>query len=213
MAQAKYSTKNPIATYLVNNFFAALQQMLQSAMRDMETCNTYLEIGCGEGELFRRLEQDIKDNFDTITGLDIDMEALQDAKSSIAWADFHCCSIYDAISCVQSADLLICCEVLEHLQKPMDALDVLAKLCRGYMITSVPREPIWCMLNMFRGKYIRDFGNTPGHLNHWNSRSFRKFLSPRFTIIKELRPLPWIMFLTRPISYSSLDRDPKSKLL
>lgn len=199
MPQAKYSTKNPISTYLVNNFFAALQQMLLIAIHDMEKCNSYLEIGCGEGEVFKRLEQNIKNEFALITGLDIDREALQDAKSSIAWADFHGCSIYDATDYVQSADVLVCCEVLEHLEKPTDGLDILAKLCKGYMITSVPREPIWRMLNMSRGKYIRDFGNTPGHINHWNSRSFRKFLSPKFTIIKELRPLPWIMFLTKPI--------------
>ena len=43
---------------------------------------------------------------------------------------------------------------------------------RGYLLVCVPREPLWRGLNMARGAYLKDLGNTPGHLNHWSKRSF-----------------------------------------
>jgi hypothetical protein len=30
----------------------------------------------------------------------------------------------------------------------------------------VPREPIWRIGNMARGRYLGDLGNTPGHIQH-----------------------------------------------
>lgn len=171
---------------------------MRIAVNELDDPHTYLEIGCGEGELFRRLHGDIKTNFAEILGCDIDNEALTHAKSSVPWANFSLVSIYDVATHFQAVDMLVCCEVLEHLEDPVQALDVLGKLCKGTLIVSVPREPLWRILNMSRGKYIKDFGNTPGHLNHWSSGDFRKLLSTRFDVIKELRPLPWIMFVLKP---------------
>ena len=41
-----------------------------------------------------------------------------------------------------------------------------------------PREPLWRGLNIARGAYLKDLGNTPGHLNHWSKRGFVALLSP-----------------------------------
>ena len=38
----------------------------------------------------------------------------------------------------------------------------------------MPREPLWRGLNMARGAYLKDLGNTPGHVNHWSKRSFHR---------------------------------------
>ena len=40
-----------------------------------------------------------------------------------------------------SAELVVCCEVLEHLEHPEAALATLASLARPWLIASVPREP------------------------------------------------------------------------
>jgi hypothetical protein len=94
-----------------------------------------------------------------------------------------------------SAQLVLCCEVLEHLDDPKRALDVLAELARPWLIASVPREPLWRALNLARLSYVRDLGNTPGHLSHWSKRGFVRFLSRRFEVIEVLSPLPWTMAL------------------
>ena len=54
----------------------------------------------------------------------------------------------------------------------------MARVASRWLLVSVPREPLWRGLNMARGAYLRDLGNTPGHLNHWSKRAFVSLLSP-----------------------------------
>ena len=42
------------------------------------------------------------------------------------------------------------------------------------------------MVNLARGAYVRDWGNTPGHLNHYSRRSFLALLSRRFDVVAVL---------------------------
>lgn len=56
------------------------------------------------------------------------------------------------------------------------------------------------LLNMARGKYIGDFGNTPGHIQHWGKKHFVKFVSGQFEVVETRSPLPWTMLLCRPRS-------------
>ena len=52
-------------------------------------------------------------------------------------------------------------------------------------------------LNLVRGAYWRDLGNTPGHVNHWSKRGFVSLLS-RIGAVEEARsPFPWTMLLVR----------------
>jgi hypothetical protein len=62
----------------------------------------------------------------------------------------------------------------------------------------VPNEPLWRVLNFSRGKYLADWGNTPGHLNHWSPGAFRAFLEKELIIEDMRRPLPWTVVLARP---------------
>jgi 2-polyprenyl-3-methyl-5-hydroxy-6-metoxy-1,4-benzoquinol methylase len=97
------------------------------------------------------------------------------------------------------AELVVCCEVLEHLTDPDRALEVLATLADPWLIASVPREPLWRALNMARLSYLRELGNTPGHLNHWSKSAFIDLLRPRFEVLEVRSPLPWTMALCRVI--------------
>ena len=55
---------------------------------------------------------------------------------------------------------------------PEATLAEMARVARRHLLVSVPREPLWRGLNMARGAYLRDLGNTPGHVNHWSKRAF-----------------------------------------
>ncbi|HZJ28201.1 MAG TPA: methyltransferase type 11, partial [Acidimicrobiia bacterium] len=57
----------------------------------------------------------------------------------------------------------------------------------------VPREPLWRVANMARGKYWRDLGNTPGHIQHWGRRSFAARVACHFDIVSVASPPPWTM--------------------
>ncbi len=63
----------------------------------------------------------------------------------------------------------------------------------GTLVASVPFEPIWRAGNMARRRYVGDWGNTPGHVNHWTRWGFRRFVQTRFAVTDVRSPLPWTM--------------------
>lgn len=87
--------------------------------------------------------------------------------------------------------------MLEHLPDPGAGLDKIAELARPWALISVPREPLWLALNLARGAYVSDLGNTPGHLNHFSKRGFRRFLESRLDVVELRSPVPWSMALCR----------------
>lgn len=190
----KYATKNPIARYLMDGFLESVSTLVGSVRAD-----TVHEVGCGEGNLSIFLAKRYPQI--RFRGSDFSKQVVDLARANAARErlpiDFRANSLYDLTSAADSADLIICCEVLEHLEEPERALGIVTKLARKNLILSVPREPIWRVLNMARGKYLKDVGNTPGHLQHWSRRSFLRLVSGYADVVKVLTPLPWTMVLCR----------------
>jgi hypothetical protein len=73
----------------------------------------------------------------------------------------------------------------------------MARVASRWILVSVPREPLWRGLNIARGAYLRELGNTPGHLNHWSKRSFAKLVGRHGEIVELRSPPPWTMALVR----------------
>jgi 2-polyprenyl-3-methyl-5-hydroxy-6-metoxy-1,4-benzoquinol methylase len=94
-------------------------------------------------------------------------------------------------------ELACAIEVLEHVPDPEHTVAEMARCAECHLLVSVPREPLWRMLNMARGAYIPQLGNTPGHLNHWSKRSFAKLLSQHGEVVELRSPFPWTMLLVR----------------
>ena len=80
---------------------------------------------------------------------------------------------------------------------PEQTLAEMARVTREHLLVSVPREPLWRALNLARGAYVRDLGNTPGHVNHWSRRSFLRLLSRHGEVVEARSPFPWTMVLVR----------------
>jgi SAM-dependent methyltransferase len=189
----KYETKNPIARYLVDGFLRTFDSMIPGA-----SALKILEIGCGEGTLAKRLSEMGHD----VTAFDIEPDIIAQAISIHAGDKLHFSvgSIYDIpADSLSNYDLVICCEVFEHLPDPVAARDILYKSGAKKLMISVPREPLWRALNMVRLKYLPQLGNTPGHLNHWSRRRFIAFMQAKFRVNRVENPLPWtFVLLTRP---------------
>ena len=94
-------------------------------------------------------------------------------------------------------DVASAIEVLEHVPDPEHTVAEMARVASGWLLVSVPREPLWRGLNMARGAYMKDLGNTPGHLNHWSKRSFVALLSRHGAVVQARTPFPWTMLLVR----------------
>jgi 2-polyprenyl-3-methyl-5-hydroxy-6-metoxy-1,4-benzoquinol methylase len=188
----KYTTRNPLARRLVDGFMAALADLAErSGARQVH------EVGCGEGFLSTMLAQ----NGLAVRGTDISASAVALARQRAAALGlpltFRVADLHDLALQDDGAELVVCCEVLEHLADPARALALLARLAQPHLIVSVPREPLWRILNLARGRYWAALGNTPGHLQHWSARRFLALLHD-YVEVREVRtPLPWTMALCR----------------
>jgi SAM-dependent methyltransferase len=155
------------------------------------------EVGCGEGELLLRLAR----RGVRARGSDISEDVIDEARrrASAARLDvaFRVAPIEALDPREDSAELILCCEVMEHVGDPCAALEIVAGLASPWAIVSVPREPLWRVLNLGRLKYVRELGNTPGHLQHWSRTSFVRFLEQRLEVVAVRSPMPWTMALCR----------------
>jgi 2-polyprenyl-3-methyl-5-hydroxy-6-metoxy-1,4-benzoquinol methylase len=191
-AYDKYGSSNPIVKRIMAGFESAVSQLVEKAAP-----TSIHEIGCGEGYwVLRWLEQGF-----VVRGCDFSEQAIALARENATDSNlpptlFEVRSIYDLEQGRDSADLVVCCEVLEHIKDPEAGLQALHRVAEGYLILSVPREPLWCALNLARGKYIAAWGNTPGHIQHWSKDSFIRLVSKYFDVIEVKPPLPSTMLLT-----------------
>jgi ubiquinone/menaquinone biosynthesis C-methylase UbiE len=186
----KYQKSGAIGLSLLRNFFKTIKSLMP------DNLTSVAEIGCGAGHSTEVLRGFLSQNI-SFTASDVEPELVELAKGRNANVNFLTESIYSLEHPDNSFDLVFCLEVLEHLEKPRDALKELARITKKYVIISVPREPLWRVLNMLRGAYWGTLGNTPGHINHWSKHSLEKFISQEFDIIKTSSSIPWTIVLAK----------------
>jgi len=186
----KYESKNPLAQYLLGQFDNSIAECIKIAQP-----KTVLEVGCGEGHVTDIL---LKNSEASIEAMDISQTIVDIAQAEInsPRVNFHQFNIYDLAE-KPAADLVVCCEVLEHLETPEIGLLRLAEKAAPYAIISVPREPIWRILNFVRGAHLKSFGNSPGHIQHWSQAGFIQFVEQQFEIVAVKSPLPWTILLVK----------------
>jgi ubiquinone/menaquinone biosynthesis C-methylase UbiE len=182
----KYTASNPAIRWLTMRWVARLESVLD-AVAAVDGGDHALEVGCGEGVIAEKLARRWK----RVAALD-----LPDAGLRAEWrrrpgpdylhADGHRLPFADG-----RFDLVVAAEVLEHLPDPERGLAEMARVSARHLVLSVPREPIFRSCNLLAGRYVRDLGNTPGHLNHWSTRSFVRFVGTVGRVRQVTTPFPW----------------------
>jgi ubiquinone/menaquinone biosynthesis C-methylase UbiE len=188
----KYGSTNPLVRRLMAGFEGTLAELFARAAPE-----SVLDVGCGEGVLTYQWAQQLGER--RIVGIDLD-----DAKLRAEWATRRRPNLeYLAMAAEQlpfapnEFDLASAIEVLEHVPDPQHTVAEMARVARRHLLVSVPREPLWRALNVARGAYLKQLGNTPGHVNHWSKRSFVKLLAQHGEVIEKRSPFPWTMLLVR----------------
>jgi ubiquinone/menaquinone biosynthesis C-methylase UbiE len=188
----KYGSQNPLVRRLMAGFERTLDLLLSRAAPD-----SLLDVGCGEGVL---TEQWAK-RLDTARIVGVD---LADPKLQAEWdarrrenLEFRVTAGRELPFEAREFDLVAAIEALEHIPDPGLMVSEMARVARRHLLVSVPREPLWRILNVARGAYVRELGNTPGHINHWSKRSLMRLLGEYGEVVEARSPFPWTMLLVR----------------
>jgi 2-polyprenyl-3-methyl-5-hydroxy-6-metoxy-1,4-benzoquinol methylase len=155
---------------------------------------TVLDVGCGEGVVTERIAASTGA---TTVGVDLGTDDLRAEwrRREGGSLSFRPASAYDLPFEDGSFDLVCALEVLEHLERPRDALAELARVSRGAVLVSVPREPLWRISHLLAFQDVRSLGNTPGHVNHWSSHAFEELVAGYGRVTRVQKPFPWTVVL------------------
>ncbi|HKE99878.1 MAG TPA: class I SAM-dependent methyltransferase [Actinomycetes bacterium] len=186
----KYTARNPAIRYLTERWVARLEGFLDRVAAEASTgTRRALEVGCGEGVIAQKLHH----RFDEVVGLDLPDAGLRSEWRSRPGPAYLHASAHELPFADDQFDVVVSVEVLEHLTDPAEGLREMARVGTGHLVVSVPREPVFRTCNLVTGRYVRDLGNTPGHLNHWSRRSFVSFVADvAGADVREVSsPFPW----------------------
>jgi 2-polyprenyl-3-methyl-5-hydroxy-6-metoxy-1,4-benzoquinol methylase len=188
----KYGSENPVVRRLMASFERTLDELMAQARPQ-----SLLDVGCGEGVLVHRWALEMPQT--RLVGIDLEEESIQAgwAEREAPNLEYRTMPAEDLPFAENEFELASAIEVLEHVPDPEHTVAEMARCASRHLLVSVPREPLWRMLNMARGAYLAELGNTPGHLNHWSKRSFTKMLARHGEVVEARSPFPWTMLLVR----------------
>lgn len=186
----KYGSANPVVRRLMSGFERTLDELFAEAAP-----RSVLDVGCGEGVLVQRWARRLGDG--RVVGIDLEEESIQ-----AGWAAHQAPNLeYRVMEAANlpfadgEFDLASAVEVLEHVPDPEHTVAEMARCAQRHLLVSVPREPLWRMLNLARGAYWPALGNTPGHVNHWSRGAFVELLGRHGEVSEVRSPFPWTMLL------------------
>jgi 2-polyprenyl-3-methyl-5-hydroxy-6-metoxy-1,4-benzoquinol methylase len=188
--QTKYLKKNPLRRYLIGQYLRSVEVLATQAAPA-----SILDVGCGEGFVVKHLRETVAPP--RLDGLDIDRPVLDVARFQNRSSGFARASVFELPFPADSYDLVLCNEVLEHLEAPERALGELARVSRGHLILSVPREPHYRLANMAAGANWPRWGDDADHCQRWTRGQFHAMARRHFSVVDTRDPFPWVMVLCR----------------
>lgn len=187
-SQQKYTSRHPLRRFLVGYFLAKIFAEIEKKKHQ-----SILDIGCGEGQadkFFLRRNPLLK-----IIGVDVDSKSLEKAKVNCPQMTTKKADIYQLPFSADFFDLVLCIEVLEHLEDPSKALEEIKRVGRSQAIISVPNEPLFSLVSFLSGKYLKNLGRHPDHIQFWSERKFEELLKKYFSRAKVETAFPWLIGL------------------
>lgn len=181
----KFQTSNPVVRRLFDRFFDRVSAEIEASHP-----TRVLDAGCGEGETIERLGPILPK---PVQGVDLNPESVEFASARLPEHHFEVGDLTALRFEDSSFDLVLCLEVLEHIPEPGAALAEIARVSSSEIVLSVPHEPWFRLGSLARGNYLSGWGNHPEHVNHWNPRSFRRFLEPVVDVVEVRTSLPWVI--------------------
>lgn len=181
----KFQTRNPVVRRLIDRFHARLREIVAPLRPE-----SVLDAGCGEGETIARLAGLLPAR---VAAVDVSPEAVEFTARRFPAVEVARESVLELPFEDGAFELVLCLEVLEHLDDPRAAIAELGRVSSRDVVVSVPHEPWFRLGSMLRGKYLRDFGNHPEHVNHFNKGSLATLLEPVVELSEIRVVFPWLI--------------------
>jgi SAM-dependent methyltransferase len=135
-----------------------------------------LDFGCGNGALAYWMH--CHGFGSQIVGVDVSVTAVQFAQRQFArpGLSFHALSTTDGLTGLGVFDVTIASHVLEHLEKPEEALVEMASLTE-WLVLEVPLENCWVPRLNAALRSRHPATNPVGHVQFWTRESFRALVA------------------------------------
>jgi len=186
----KYGTSNPAAQMIVRRF----RSRIDGIIRDTAPASM-LDVGCGEGVLTEAAAGLLPRA--RVVGVDLPDPGLRAEWGRRAGPSFVEGSVYELPFGDGEFELVSALEVLEHLERPAEAVRELARVSGRWLLVSVPLEPLWRVANVLTGRYVASGGNTPGHVQHFSRSAVTELIGSVARVVSASGPLPWTIVLAR----------------
>lgn len=191
--ERKYNTTNPVVRRLIARLCDTVTDRLST------TSGTIADIGSGEGLALRRVLSGLKSPHRQALAVEYRFDKLARAADRNPTVGATVGDIGALPFADHSIPVVLCMEVLEHLDKPQRAAAELARVTGNALIVTVPYEPYFRLGNLARGKNIRHFGNDAEHIQQFNRASLASLLNPYFETVAVATCFPWLVATcTRP---------------
>ena len=188
----KHTHRNPIQRFLLWNFFRNFLNLTKA-----KKVESILDVGCGEGFTLNRLKE--KGIGKNLEGVEYSKAAIELGHKMYPDIKIKQGNIYKLPYKDNTFDLVLCTEVLEHLDDPQKGLKELVRVSKKYLVISVPNEPFFMFAQMVRGRNWSRLGNDIEHINHWTMFGFPQFVKKnagsKVQILAKRFPFAWTMLL------------------
>ena len=162
-----------------DNFAILMQERGAFLKRHIGTDKVILDIGCRDGQLTSTYLEG-----NTVTGVDIDKDALARATERLGITTIHADLNEDWNFITTQYDVVVACEFLEHIYFPAIVLQKINAALKpgGRIVGTVPQA--YSMQSRFKFLLGRKQG-TPledqTHINHFSHQEFKALLEAQFT--------------------------------
>lgn len=147
-----------------------------------------IDLGCGEGVTLQKLVQRFP--WRDITGIDLIEENLAICLEHGLPARRG--DMYDLDLPDESADAILCLEVLEHLEQPHLAIAQIHRVLKpgGKLVLVFPNDRIFKLARLMTFKFREAFYD-PGHVKQWSPKETKPFLEEEGFTVFYSRPIPF----------------------
>jgi len=187
---AKYERAGIVESRLLARFRAGLTRELQRLAP-----GSVLDAGCGEGVVTAWIAQALPGA--RVAGVEARAEAVDLARRRNPELALQKGDLYGLPFDDGSFEVVVATEVLEHLDRPQDALRELVRVASGHVVLTVPHEPFFRGGNLARGRYLARLGSTPGHQGTWGRRGLRRLVAAEAEPVRWVSLFPWQCLVAR----------------